>query len=147
LSRPRASRLGATSQIVVDALTGRLGVVMMTLSYATVAFVLLAYVSTQVYTASLMEDVSRREEQRRLLEERIGLLMQEHAALVSRTRISRYCEDELGMVEADASRVTWIRVSGDDDAPLRAVDRSTRAIPTPELLGVNLVGGTEVMRR
>jgi len=120
---------------------------MMALAYASFAVVLLAYVSTQVYTSSLMEDVAHREEQRRTIEENIGVMMSEYAGLVARARVARYCEQKLGMVEADATRMIRVRVPRGGDVPSRSEESTSDATRLPELLGANLVGVTEVIRR
>lgn len=139
-------RLRRTVQFVLDALSGRLGVFMMTLSYTSFAVVLLAYVSTQVYTDSLLEDINgnRREEQE--LKERIGRLTAQYASLSSRARVSAYCEEKLGMVEADVNQV--IRVAVDDEHEFSSAEDFTgEPVRIPEVLGSEIGELTEVMKR
>jgi hypothetical protein len=134
-------------QFAGDALSGRLGLFMMTLAYATLGVVLLGYVSTQVYTNSLMERLSGAEANRRRTEEQVGLLMRDYAALVSRQRVSAYCEDRLGMVEGDAGRITRVRLRGADELLRRPPEAPVAPVDMPEVLGSNIVGITEAMRR
>lgn len=143
----RQGRLRQASQFLVDALAGRLGVLMMTLSYASLAVVLLAYVSTQVYTSSLMEEVARRQDERRQMEERIGTMMGDYAGLVSRARVGTFCEVKLGMIEADATRMTRVRISPGDPAPSRTDESTLDHMEVSEMLGANLLGAPEVRRR
>ncbi|MCH7549506.1 MAG: hypothetical protein IH969_08250 [Candidatus Krumholzibacteriota bacterium] len=146
-SRRKQSTLRRASQFLVDALAGRLGLLMMTLSYASLAVVLLAYVSTQVYTSSLMEDVASRQEERRRMEESIAVNMSDYAGLVSRARVSEFCEGKLGMVEGDMTRMTRVRIALDDHVPLRSSDAALDPSGLPEMLGANMVGASEVIRR
>lgn len=140
-------RMRFAVQFVGDALSGRLGLFMMTLVYAALGIALLGYVSTQVYTNSLMERVSVAESQRRRAEEQVGLLMRDYAALVSRQRVSAYCEDRLGMIEGDAERITRVRVRGEDDIFGAPAEAPAVPVDMPEILGSNIVGITEAMRR
>ena len=141
------SNLRVAGQFVLDALTGRLGLFMMTLAYASFAVVLLAYVSTQVYTNSLMEDISIREVERRRAQERVGLLMRDYAGLVSRARVSAICEDRLGMVQGDGANVTRVRVKRSASWLDSFTPADESGVHMPEVLGSNIVGITEAMRR
>jgi len=100
-------------RFVADALTGRLGVIAMVVGYSACAFMLLAYVSTKVYTYSLMEDISACERKQRVLKEKVGLLTKRYAELSSMDRVTEICEGKLGMMPADAGRL--LRVSIDAD--------------------------------
>jgi hypothetical protein len=103
-------------------------------------------VSTQVYTNSLMEDISARKRDERALKERIGQLTTGYVSLASRSRVSSYCENKLDMVEADAAQV--IRVSLDDDDDIaRAREFSEGPVRIPEILGSDIGELTRVMRR
>jgi len=98
-------------RFVADALTGRLGITVMVMAYSICAFVLLAYVSTKVYTYSLMEDISACERRQINLKEKVGLLTEKYAALSAMSRITGICETKLGMEPADTGRM--LRVSID----------------------------------
>ena len=143
-TRRRVRFLG---QFVGDALSGRLGLFMMTVAYALLGVLLLGYVSTQVYTNSLMEQVSAGEADRRRVQEQVGLLMRDYAALVSRQRISEYCEQQLGMIEGDAARTTRVRLRGESELFGPPAQDPPVPVGMPEVLGSNIVGITEAMRR
>jgi cell division protein FtsL len=135
------------SRIAADALTGRLGVVAMVLGYLACAVALLGYVSSQVYTFSLMEDISKLERQHKVLKETVGLLTADYAELSSMDRITRICKEKLGMNPADAGAL--IRVSIDTDwAPGGArSDFDDEVVDLPGMMGRNIDELTEVMRR
>ncbi len=135
------------SRIAADALTGRLGVVAMVLGYLACAVALLGYVSSQVYTFSLMEDISKLERQQKVLKETVGLLTADYAELSSMDRITRICKEKLGMNPADAGAL--IRVSIDTDwAPGGArSDFDDEVVDLPGMMGRNIDELTEVMRR
>lgn len=130
---------------MVDALTGRLGVVMMTLAYAALAVLLLAYTSIQIYTSTLMEDVARLKRTQREQRERVGVLTAEYTSLSSRTRIGDYCEKRLGMVQADPAEVVRVVVDGAKaaDAPRRVAQHP---VHIPQVVGSQIGGLTEVRR-
>ncbi len=118
---------------------------MMTLSYVAFAVVLLGYVSTQIYTDSLMEEISARMRDERAFKERIGRLTTEYAYLASRSRVSMYCEQKLDMVEAEAAQI--IRVSLDDDDDMaRAREFSEVPVRIPEVLGSDIGALSRVMQ-
>jgi len=117
LSRARkGDALRRWGQPAFDALVGRRGMVAMTLAYVTLAAALLAYVCTHVYTSALMEDLNRRRAEVRELEEKAARLTAAYASLSSRARISSYCEERLGMVEAGGDRIVRVRLE-EGDAP------------------------------
>ena len=135
------------SRVVADALTGRLGVAAMVLGYSVCAVGLLVYVSSQVYTFSLMEDISELERKQRVLKETVGLLTEDYAELSSMDRITRICEEKLGMNPADAGGL--IRVSIDTDwAPGGARnDFDDQIDDLPGMMGRSIDELTEVIRR
>jgi cell division protein FtsL len=135
------------SRFVADALTGRLGVAAMVLGYSACAVGLLVYVSSQVYTFSLMEDISKLEREQKVLKETVGLLTEDYAELSSMERITRICSNKLGMSPADAGGV--IRVSIDTDwVPGGArSDFDDEGVDLPGMMGRSIDEITEVMRR
>lgn len=143
----RSNVLKKVTQFTTDALTGRRGIFMMILAYSSLAVVLLAYVSTQVYTSSLMEDISGKKMVKRDLKEKIGLLTAEYTSLASRGRISRICEEKLGMIEGNTRLVERILVRpGIYDLEPR-MEFTERPIDLPRVLGSDIGGITEVMRK
>jgi cell division protein FtsL len=145
-NRSAVDRARRAGQFILDALSGRLGILMMTLAYAVFAVVLLAYVSTQVYTNSLMEDISARMTEQRELKDSIGRLTAEYAALASRIRVSDYCEKKLSMIEADGDQV--IRVAVDAENSFSSTRPFTgEPVRVSDVLGSEIGELTEVMRR
>jgi hypothetical protein len=136
-----------TVRFVADALTGRLGIAMMVLGYSACAFVLLAYVSTQVYTYSLMEDIVKLEREQRGLKERIGLQTERYVALSSKDRIASICESRLALVQAGNDQL--VRVSIGRGWPPRGTQSDFRedTIDLPDLMGSDINELTEVMRK
>ncbi|MDH4036644.1 MAG: hypothetical protein OEX18_05300 [Candidatus Krumholzibacteria bacterium] len=124
----------AAGRFLLDALSGKLGVPMMVMAYATSSVFLLAYVSTQVYTNSLMETIAEKKRSRQALEERIGVLTAQYTTLTAKSRISRQCEETMGMVSANMNDVVRVAVEGD------ALPES----PVEPRVRVNEVLGTEI---
>ncbi len=139
--RNRALMVG---QFLLDALAGRLGAPMMVMGYATFAVLLLAYVSTQVYTSSLMEDVAARQREELVLRERIGVLTARYATMTSKSRVSRHCEENLGLVGATQDDV--VRVAVDGPGP-RDPSRRDTAVRVDDVLGADVSELSQVMRR
>jgi hypothetical protein len=135
--------LAVVTQLFFAALGGRLGVPMMVAGYLVVAGFLLAYVSAQVYTNSLMEQVSARKRQQTVARERIGVLTARYATITSKSRVSRACEGSLGLVESTTADV--VRVAIDGAAPPE--DPPGAAVHIDRVLGDGLNGLTQVMRR
>jgi hypothetical protein len=139
---PRKS-LAVATQLFFAALGGKLGVPMMVAGYLVVAGFLLAYVSAQVFTTSLMEQVSARKRQETVARERIGVLTARYATMTSKSRVSRACEGNLGLVEsttADVVRVTIDGASLHEDPPAEAVH-------IDRVLGSDINGLTQVLRQ
>ena len=138
----RKHRMVVAGQFLLDALAGKLGAPMMVMGYTTFAVLLLAYVSTQVYTSSLMEDVAARKREELALRERIGVLTAHYATMTSKSRVSRHCEESLGLVGATQDDVVRVAVQG----PVRSqVD--PRPLRVTDVLGADLSELSQVMRR
>lgn len=131
----------AAGRFLLDALSGRLGVPMMVLGYVTFSVFLLAYVSTQVYTNSLMESIAQRKRTRLALEERIGVLTAQYATMTSKSRVSRQCEGDMGMVSATMHDVVRVAVS---DGILPAPDEEP-GVRVNEVLGSGMNDLTQVV--
>ncbi|HEU4363915.1 MAG TPA: hypothetical protein VFT13_00465 [Candidatus Krumholzibacteria bacterium] len=131
----------AAGRFLLDALSGKLGAPMMVMAYVTFSVFLLAYVSTQVYTNSLMEAIGERKRARLGLEERIGMLTAQYSTITSKSRVSRRCEDAMGMVSATMSDVVRVAVDG-GGAPAR--DEQPR-VRVNEVLGGDLTDLTQVV--
>jgi len=135
--------LAVVTQLFFAALGGRLGIPMMVAGYLVVAGFLLAYVSAQVYTNSLMEQVSARKRQETVARERIGVLTARYATITSKSRVSRACEGSLGLVESTTADVVRVAIDG---ATLTE-DPPGETVHIDRVLGSDINGLTQVMRR
>ena len=135
--------LAVVTQLFFAALGGRLGVPMMVAGYLVVAVLLLGYVSAQVYTNSLMEQVSARKRQETVARERIGVLTARYATITSKSRVSRVCEGNLGLVESTTADVVRVAIDG---ASLPE-DPPGQTVHIDRVLGNDINGLTQVMRR
>jgi hypothetical protein len=98
-------------------------------------------VSTQVYTNSLMEDVSARKRREVVAHEKIGVLTARYATMTSKSRVSRECEEELGLVESTTSDVVRVVIDG-----RRMRTRRRRRVSRPRA-GSEIHELTRVMRQ
>ena len=135
--------LAVVTQLFFASLGGRLGVPMMVAGYLVVAGFLLAYVSAQVYTNSLMEQVSARKRQQTVARERIGVLTARYATITSKSRVSRACEGSLGLVESTTADVVRVAIDG----ATRPEDPPGTALHIDRVLAADINGLTQVMRR
>ena len=138
----RKHRMIVAGQFLLDALGGKLGAPMMVMGYVTFAVLLLAYVSTQVYTSSLMEEVAARKRDELALREKIGVLTARYATMTSKSRVSRHCEESLGLVGATQNDVVRVAVDG----PARPQDEP-RLLRVTDVLGADVSQLSQVMRR
>ena len=138
----RKHRMVVAGQFLLDALGGKLGAPMMVMGYITFAVLLLAYVSTQVYTSSLMEDVGARKREELAMREKIGVLTARYATMTSKSRVSRHCEESLGLVGATQNDVVRVAVDG----PVRPNDERP-ALRVSDVLGADVSQLSQVMRR
>jgi hypothetical protein len=145
--RNNSTSLKKVAGFVVPVLTGRRGVAMMVAGYSVCAVVLLVYVSAQIYTYSLMEDIASRERQQLGLKEEIGLQTERYAELASKSRISRICETKLGLVQNDAGQL--IRVSIDTKWVPGVPDGEfgRESVNLPGLMGRNIDEITKVIKK
>lgn len=82
------------------------------------ALIILAYVSTQIYAARTLDNVSELKQQQTLLQDNVNRLTARYAAVSSRSNVINYCEKNLGMVKATDTAVIRIAVEeGDSDRP------------------------------
>ena len=135
----RRNTLAVASQVFFAALGGKLGAPMMVGGYAVISVFLLAYVSAQVYTNSLMENVSARKRREVVAREKIGTLTARYATMTSKSRVSRECEESLGLVESTTADVVRVVLDG--------VDRPEAPRESARLLGADADELTQVMRQ
>ena len=143
----KSEYLTGAIRFAADTLTGRLGVAMMVAGYVACAVVLLGYVSTQVYTYSLMEDIHKRETTQRVLEETIGLQTQRFAELASRNRIIPICESRLGMIPAAGEHLQRVAVDSRWSPGESRSDFEEEPVDLPGMMGRDINEITEVMQR
>lgn len=139
----RRNRFAMVAQLFFAALGGKLGTPMMVAGYLVFAAFLLAYVSAQVHTNSLMEDVSARKRQETVAREKIGVLTARYATMTSKSRVSRECEGDLGLVESTTSEVVRVVIDGAPVPEAKPAD----AIRIDRVLGSDISELTRVMRR
>lgn len=120
------------SRTLISALTGQARISVTIFVYAVVAVLLLAYVSAQVYADVLRQEIAVYKQERCDLKEDLNMLTSEYVANSSRSRVSRYCEKELGMIKAGGESLEILAV-GDVNygfaIPVELTKRQ-RAIPS-----------------
>jgi hypothetical protein len=119
----------------------------MVLGYSACAVVLLAYVSTKVYTYSLMEDISACERTQRMLKEKVGLLTESYAELSAMGRITEICEEKLAMVPADTGRLIRVSVDADWAPGSMGNDLKNEGVEIPGVTDRSINEITEVIRQ
>ena len=139
----RRNRFADAVQIFFAALGGKLGAPMMVAGYLVVAGFLLAYVSAQVYTNSLMEDVGARKRREVVAREKIGVLTAHYATMTSKSRVSRECEGDLGLVESTTADVVRVMIDG----AMPPETRTPQTVRMDRVLGSDISDLTQVMRQ
>ena len=137
----RRSTFSDAIHLFFASLGGRLGAPMMVMGYLVIAVLLLTYVSAQVYTNSLMEDVAKRKRRETVARERVGMLTAQYATMTSKSRVSRACEDQLGLVESTTNDVVRVAIEGASPAP------RARSLALGRLPGTDIANLTRVMRQ
>jgi hypothetical protein len=143
----RVNGLKSLTRFVAGALTGRLGMAAMVLAYSFCAVILLAYVSAQIYTYSLMEDILQRERVQRNLKEKIGLQTQRYATLASKDRVTKICETRLGMVPSQNDQLVRVSVEAQLSPVVPRGEFSDESVDLPGVVGKDIDVITEVMQR
>jgi cell division protein FtsL len=121
------------THVMLSALTGQASVSVTILVYSTIAVLLLSYVSAQIYAGVLTKEIAELKQARSESKEEANKLTGEYVALSSRSRVSKFCEKRLGMVEAAAGESFEILAVGDAHTGFAAPMELTRkqaAIPT-----------------
>ncbi len=121
------------SRVMVSALTGQAKIGVTIVVYSTIAMLLLAYVSAQIYAGVLMQEIAELKQARSDLKEEANKLTGDYVSLSSRSRVSRYCRERLGMVEAAAGEsfeILAVGNGGDDLAAPTELTRRQAVIPT-----------------
>jgi hypothetical protein len=105
---------------MISALTGQAKISVTIFVYTVIAVLLLAYVSAQVYADVLRQEIAVYKQERCDLREDLNMLTSDYVAHSSRSRVSRYCENKLGMVKA-----------GGESLEILAVDRGEGGFSIP----------------
>ena len=137
----RRSNFSDATHLFFASLGGRLGAPMMVMGYLVIAVFLLAYVSAQVYTNSLMEQVGKQRREETVAREKIGVLTARYATMTSKSRVARECENGLGLVESTTNDVVRVVLHG---AP---APEQGGAVSVDRVLGSDITNLTRVMRQ
>jgi hypothetical protein len=106
------------TRLLVTVISGNASMRTLILVCGASVLVILAYVSTQIYSARLLDNVLDLKQQKLLLQETVNDLTGVQASLSCRAKVIGYCEEKLGMTKAA------------DDAIIRvAVEESARQLP------------------
>lgn len=120
------------SRLLVAALTGQAPVTVTVSVYALIALLLLAYVSAQVLTGVLNQDIKSLQQDVGRQREQLNKLTAEYVALSSRAQVSEYCEQKLGMIEAPENSFRRIAVVSDAEQEAFPVELTHRENPVVE---------------
>lgn len=133
-------------QIVLSSLSGQGSVLATVTFYAVVAALLLAYVSAQILTGALTQEITELRTSRSALSEDLNRLTGEYVSLTSRARVSDYCREKLGMVEASQGILERVVLRLDDDMFLEpsTLTRNQSAVPDAYRFTLNRL--SEAMR-
>ncbi|MEE9270070.1 MAG: hypothetical protein V3V49_07395 [Candidatus Krumholzibacteria bacterium] len=119
------------SNILVSALTGNANVGTTLLVYVTIALLLLGYVSAQVFTGAVTQDIADIKQARSFQKEKLNRLTSDYVSLSSRARVSNYCEKVLGMVHASNGSLRRFAVDGVDwkfSPPVEFTEKGSAAL-------------------
>ena len=97
---------------MISALTGQAKVSLTVFVYFVIAVLLLSYVSAQFYGGMLRQEISSLKQNRSDLKEDLNKLTSAYVALSSRSKVSEYCENKLGMVKASGDNFELLAVEG-----------------------------------
>jgi hypothetical protein len=130
-------------RFVANVVSGNAGIPKTILFVSICAVLLLAYVISQIYSGMLLEGISDLQQKRVVFREKHNTLISDYVLLTSRERISDYCKNVLGMVEADGKSLRRVAVELDD---LRYPDYGEFAEKgnlVPEIFGRTAKGATK----
>jgi cell division protein FtsL len=115
--------------------------------YCLIAAMLLAYVSAQIYTNVLVEDVARLKRETTLQQETMNRLTTSYVASTSRNRVIRYCESSLGMVEVSEDCLQRFAIKYGDDGSMEELQFTRPTMPSGGRFGYSMRGVREVLRK
>ena len=126
------------SRLLVTALLGQSRTPVTLLVYGAAAVLLLAYVSGQVYAGALTQKISVLKTERHDYKEQLNLLTSEYVALTSRARVSAYCKNTLGMIEADDGSLERFAVGFEEIDYLEPAEFTRKPPSLPAAYGFTL---------
>jgi len=81
--------------------------------YSSIALLLLTYVTAQVYTSALTQQIAELKQERHVHKEILHRMSSDYISLSSRARVTHYCESVLGMTQATDDSMERIAISDD----------------------------------
>ncbi|NIM19603.1 MAG: hypothetical protein GTO51_04385 [Candidatus Latescibacteria bacterium] len=126
------------SKFIASVISGHAGVPITIVVFSVCAVLLLAYVTTQIYSSVLTERISNLEKQQLLYREKLHTLTSEITSLTSRERIVGYCEDRLGMIEADSESLKRVAIDSGYRPYQEHEEFTVRRSLVPEVLGYTI---------
>ncbi len=119
------------SHVLLSALAGQAKLNVTIAVYFVIALLLLSYVSVQVYGGVLHQEIAGLKLTRCELKENLNRLTSDYVSLSSRSRVSRYCENTLGMVKAAGESFEVLAVEDGEYELAEPVEitKKHRAIP------------------
>jgi hypothetical protein len=128
------------NRFLASVITGSAGVPMTICVVSICALLMLSYVTAQIYSTVLSERVSALEAEQLIYREKIHKLTTRYTELASRERVGGYCENVLGMIEADSDNMRRIAIDrGDGDVPEFGEFAVKRSF-VPEVVGQTMQG-------
>ncbi len=107
--------------------------------YAGIALLLLTYVSAQVYTTVLTQDIAQLKRASQGRKETLNRLTSEYISVSSRARVTEYCESKLGMVQANDDIFERFAVKDDPNSPRQPVEFAHEFTRTNDLYRFSLL--------
>ena len=126
------------SRLLVTALCGQCRTQVTLLVYGVVAVLLLTYVSGQVYAGALAQKISVLKSERHEYKERLNILTSEYVALTSRGRVTDYCKNKLGMIEAEDGSLERFAVGFEEIDYLEPAEFTSKPPALPAAYGFTL---------
>ena len=127
---------------MASVISGSAGVTRTMLLFSACAFLLLFYVTTQIYAGVLSERITELKKTRLVLSEQYHTLTGDYIRLASRKRVGGYCEKVLGMVEADSETMRRVAVDAGDGRYPEHGEFAVKRSFVPEALGYTRYGTT-----
>ncbi|MCZ6767572.1 MAG: hypothetical protein O7D32_11650 [bacterium] len=126
------------SRLLVTALCGQCRTPVTLLVYGVAAVLLLTYVSGQVYAGALSQKIAVLKSERHEYKEKLNLLTSEYVGLTSRGRVTNYCKNTLGMIEAKDGSLERFAVGFEEIDYLEPADFTSKQPPLPAAYGFTL---------